>query len=340
MSTTARSESTLEGFALPRIGFGAGPLGGFYGPVGSQTGAAAADRAYALGVRYFDVAPLYGHGRAELVLGHALRDLDRDSYLLSTKVGRYLVPAGAPGQEARQRAEGAPFNARYDYSREGTLRSLEQSMLRLGTSRIDIVYIHDVDAHSHGSDEQAEIAFAAAIEGALPTLLELKRAGAIRAIGVGINQPPWALRWLREADLDVLMLAGRLTLLNREAEGADVLGECARRNVAYVAAGPFNGGMLARGKQNDQWRNNYRPAPEAVVRDYLRLSSIAAEQAVNLKAAAIQFVLRHPGVASLVIGASSPEEVEENLALASSPIPEAFWRRVDDAQALSRGTSL
>ena len=334
------ADPKLADLALPRIGFGAGPLGGFYGPVDAQTGAAAVRRACELGVRYFDVAPLYGHGRAELVLGHGLRDVDRDSYLLSTKVGRYLVPAGSPGQEARQRAEGAPFNARYDYSRDGTLRSLEQSMLRLGTSRIDIVYIHDVDAHSHGTDERAETAFVAAIEGALPALLELKRAGVIRAVGVGINQPPWALRWLREADLDVLMLAGRLTLLNREAEAADVFGECARRGVAYVAAGPFNGGMLARGKQNDQWRNNYRPASDAVVREYLRLSTIASEEGANLKGAAIQFVLRHPGVAALVIGASSPSEVEENLALASAPVPEAFWRRVDDAQALSRGTSL
>jgi D-threo-aldose 1-dehydrogenase len=311
---------------LPRIGFGAGPLGGFYGPVDAQDGAAAACRAYDLGIRYFDVAPLYGHGRAELVLGHALRDVERDSFLLSTKVGRYLVPAGSTGQDARQRAEGAPFNARYDYSREGTLRSLEQSMLRLGTSRIDLVYIHDVDAHSHGTEAEAEAAFAIAMKGALPALLELKRAGAVRAIGVGINQPPWAMRWLREADVDVLMLAGRLTLLNREAE-SEVLDECRRRNVAYVAAGPFNGGMLARGKQGEQWRSNYRPAPAAVVREYQRLSALAADEGVNLKAAAIQFVLRHPQVASLVIGASSPAEVEENIELASVKIPASFWQR-------------
>jgi D-threo-aldose 1-dehydrogenase len=340
VSLSPLDETSRTALALPRIGFGAGPLGGFYGPVDAQTGAQAARRAYELGVRYFDVAPLYGHGRAELVLGHALRDLDRDSYLLSTKVGRYLVPAGGTGQEARQRPEGAPFNARYDYSRDGALRALEQSMQRLGTSRIDIVYIHDVDAHSHGSDVDAQAAFAAAITGALPALIELKRSGAIRAVGVGINQPAWALRWLREADLDVLMLAGRLTLLNREAITADVFGECSRRNVAYVAAGPFNGGMLARGQQNDQWRSNYRPASDAVVREYLRLSAIAETEGVSLKAAAIQFVLRHPGVASLVIGASAPREVEENMALASVPVPERFWTRIDDGQALSRVTSL
>ena len=325
---------------LPRIGFGAGPLGGFYGPVDAQTGAAAALRSFERGVRYFDVAPLYGHGRAELVLGHALRDLDRESYVLSSKVGRYLVPAGGPAQEDRQRPEGAPFNARFDYSRDGTLRSLEQSLLRLGTSRLDIVYIHDVDPHGQGSDAQAEAAFAAAIDGALPVLLDLKRQGVIRAVGVGINQPVWALRWLREAELDVLMLAGRWTLLNREAEAADVFGECARRDVAYVAAGPFNGGLLARGRQNDQWRSNYRPADETVVQSYLRLRALAEEEGVSLKAAAIQFVLRDPRVTTLVIGAASPAEVDENLTLASSPIPASFWQRVDDAHALSRGTSL
>jgi D-threo-aldose 1-dehydrogenase len=326
VSPIATSAIGPSGLTLTRIGFGAGPLGGFYGPVDAEVGSAAARRAFELGVNYFDVAPLYGHGRAELVLGHALRDFDRSTFVLSTKVGRYLVPAGSTGQAPRQRAEGAPFNPCLDYSRDGTLRSLEQSMLRLGTSRIDIVYIHDVDAHSQGSEEAAESAFAAALGGALPTLLELKRDGAIRAIGVGINQPAWALRWLREADLDLLMLAGRLTLLNREAE-ADVLGECRRRGVAYVAAGAFNGGLLARGKQGDQWRSNYRPATEPVVRDYLRLSAIAADLGVDLKAAAIQFVLRRSDVASLVIGASTAAEVEENLAFAQAPIPESFWRQ-------------
>jgi D-threo-aldose 1-dehydrogenase len=315
------------GLALSEIGFGAGPLGGFYEPVSAEAGAQAVRRAYELGIRYFDVAPLYGHGRAELILGHGLRDVPRDSYVLSTKVGRYLVPAGAPGLPARRRSEGAPFNPVLDYSREGTRRSLEQSMLRLGTSRIDIVYVHDVDAHSQGSDEAAEVAFRAALAGALPALIDLKRDGVIRAIGVGINQPSWALRWLREAQLDVLMLAGRLTLLNREATH-QVLPECRARGVAYVAAGAFNGGILARGKEDGQWRYNYRPAPETVLADYRRLASIAAEEHVDLKAASIQFVLRHADVSSLVIGAATPIEVEENLRLAGADVPESFWTRV------------
>src|SRR3954452_25201137 len=186
---TATRPLASTGIAVTAIGFGAGPLGGFYGAVNAETGAAAARRAYDLGVRYFDVAPLYGFGRAELVLGHALRDLPRDDFVLSTKVGRYLAPAGVTGAPPRMREEGAPFNPVLDYSRDGTLRALEQSLLRLGTSRIDLVYIHDVAAHSLGSDAAAEQASAIAMDGALPALAELKRAGAIRAIGVGLNQP-------------------------------------------------------------------------------------------------------------------------------------------------------
>jgi D-threo-aldose 1-dehydrogenase len=314
------------GLALTGIGFGAGPLGGFYGPVDADAGAQAARRAFELGNLYFDVAPLYGHGQAELVLGHALRDVARDEFVLSTKVGRYLVPAGVPGAEPRCRPEGAPFNPILDYSRDGTLRSLEQSLLRLGMARIDLVYIHDVDAHSQGSDQAAEAAFRSAMAGALPALVELKRAGAIRAIGVGLNQPRWALRWVEEADLDAVMIAGRLTLLNREAlEG--LVDACRRRGTAVVAAGAFNGGLLARGGR-DGWRFNYRPAPPEIVAQYERLVALASETGTDLKAAALQFPLRFPDVASLVVGASSVAEVEENLRLLRAPVSEAFWSRL------------
>jgi D-threo-aldose 1-dehydrogenase len=317
------------GLRLTEIGFGAGPLGGFYGTVSAEDGAAAARRAYELGVRYFDVAPLYGHGRAELVLGHALRDCDRDSFVLSTKVGRYLVPAGSAGQAARVRSEGAPFNPVLDYSRDGVLRSIDQSLQRLGIARIDLVYIHDVDAHSQGSEEAAAQAFGDALRGALPALLELKEQGVIKAVGVGINQPRWAERWLREAPLDALMLAGRLTLLNREAEEG-VLALCRARGVAYVAAGAFNGGMLARGTVAGKF--NYRPITPEVERGYDRLCARAAGEGIELKAAALQYPLRFPEVASLVVGAASAAEVEENLRMAAERVGDAAWSALLDPQ--------
>jgi D-threo-aldose 1-dehydrogenase len=327
VATLATRPLGATGVELTQIGFGAGPLGGFYGPVTAEDGAAAARRAHELGIRYFDVAPLYGHGRAELALGHALRDLPRDSYVLSTKIGRYLVPADAPGRPPRLRSEGVPFNPVLDYSRDGALRALEQSLLRLGTSRIDLVYVHDVDAHSQGDDAAAERAFRAAMSGALPALLDLKRQGMIRAVGVGLNQPAWALRWVREADLDAVMIAGRLTLLNREAE-QELLGLCRARGVGIVAAGPYNGGMLARGGR-DGWRFNYRPAPPEVIARYGRLVDKATSMEVDLKAAAVQFPLRFPEVVSLVIGAGSTTEVEENLAALHTPVPDAFWTAPD-----------
>ena len=317
------------GLRLTEIGFGAGPLGGFYGTVSAEEGAAAARRAYELGVRYFDVAPLYGHGRAELVLGHALRDCDRDSFVLSTKVGRYLVPAGSEGQAARVRSEGAPFNPVLDYSRDGVLRSIDQSLQRLGVARIDLVYIHDVDAHSQGSEEAAAQAFGEALRGALPALLELKEQGVIKAVGVGINQPRWAERWLREAPLDALMLAGRLTLLNREAEEG-VLALCRARGVAYIAAGAFNGGMLARGTVVGKF--NYRPLRPEVERSYDRLCVRASREGIELKAAALQYPLRFPEVASLVVVAESAAEVDENLRLAREPIGDAAWSAMFDPE--------
>jgi len=311
-------------FPLGRIGFGAVPIGGFRGFVSADQAVATVRRCFELGIRYFDAAPFYGHGRAELLLGHAMRDIPRDDWILSTKVGRYLVPADAPGRPARTRPDGgAPFNAVYDYSRDGAMRSLEQSFMRLGVSRIDLVYIHDVDAQAHGSEEVTEKMFRQAIDGALPALLDLKRQGIIRAVGVGLNQPHWAERWIREADLDMLMLAGRVTLLNRDAIPG-ILEECKRRKITYVAAGAFNGGLLARGANHPHF--NYKPVPPEIVKAYERLVALARDTGTDLKAAAIQFVLRHEEVASVVMGAASPAEVEENIRLSKAPVPEAFWR--------------
>jgi D-threo-aldose 1-dehydrogenase len=316
-----------SGLAVTELGFGAGPLGGFYGPVPVGDALAAVDAAWDGGIRYFDVAPLYGHGRAEALLGAALSVRPRDAFVISTKVGRFLRPAGGPDQPPRARVDGAPFNPTTDYSAEGIERSLEQSLLRLGLSHVDIVYIHDVDAHAQGSEAAAEQAFRAALAGALPRLRAWKASGTIRAIGVGINQPAWALRWLAEADLDVLMLAGRLTLLNAEALDG-VLDLCAKRGVAYVAAGAYNGGLIASGStsaRGGEARFNYRPAPATTIARLAELESVALRLDVDVKSAALQFPLRQRGVASLVVGASSAAEVRANLVAYRAPMTEAFW---------------
>jgi D-threo-aldose 1-dehydrogenase len=246
--------------------------------------------------------------------------------VLSTKVGRYFVP---PGEDADNiRAGGLPFRPVVDYSRAGTLHSLEQSFLRLGLPRIDIVLIHDVDEHAHGSADAAEAAFAAAISGAYPALIELKRAGDIKAIGIGINQVPWALRFMREVELDCVMIAGRYTLLNREAE-PELFPECLRRGIGVLAAGAFNGGLLARGAGSEP-RFNYRPAPPEVLQRLAQLQARVAEAGVDLKAAAIRFVLDHRAVSSLVIGAMHEAEVRENVSLLSRAWPAGLSSRLLD----------
>lgn len=313
------------GLELTELGFGAGPLGGFYGPIEPEAALATVRTAWAAGIRYFDVAPLYGHGRAELLLGTVLRELPRDELVVSTKVGRWLAPVGPDG--AGPRPDGLPFRPVLDYSRDGVVRSLEQSMLRLGLSRVDMVLIHDVDAHAQGSADAAEAEFRAAVEGAYPTLVELKRAGFIRAIGIGLNQVDWALRWLAAVDLDAVMIAGRYTLLNREAE-TELLPECARRGVAVLAAGAFNGGLLARGA-GPAARFNYRPAPDAILGRLRQLESLASSWQVDLATAAVGFVLRHPTVTSLVTGAMSPIEITANVQAIDHVVPEGFWAAVD-----------
>lgn len=312
------------GIALTELGFGAGPLGGFYGPVAPDEAIAAVRAAWDAGIRYFDVAPLYGHGRAEVLLGHVLRELPRDEFVLSTKIGRWLRPHAAGEDPATIRPGGLPFHPVLDYSRDGALRSLEHSLLRLGVPRIDMVMIHDVDAHSQGSEEAAERAFAAALAGAYPALVELKRAGHVRAIGIGLNQVRWAQRWIAAADLDCVMIAGRYTLLNREAED-ELLPECVRRGIGVLAAGAFNGGLIARGATPDA-RYNYRPAPAEILARLAALERAAAATGADLRAAAIRFVLRHPAVTSLVAGAMREREVRENARALGAVIPEAFWQ--------------
>jgi D-threo-aldose 1-dehydrogenase len=308
---------------VSEIGFGSGPLGGFYGPVGADRAAATVHAAWQGGIRYFDTAPLYGYGQSELRLGHVLREHRRDDYVLSTKVARHFRPLrdGEDGSDLRQ--GGLPFRPTLDYSRDGVRRSLEQSFLRLGLTRADIVMIHDVDAHQHGDEALAERYFAQAVEGCYRAVQELKESGGVKAVGIGLNQPHWALRWLAETDLDCVMIAGRYTLLNQEA-ARELLPLCQRRGVGVLLAGAFNGGILARGPAAGA-RYNYKEPPPEILAKVERVHALAALHGVDIEAAAIRFCLGHPAVSSLVIGAMSPAEVERNLEGYRATVPGAFF---------------
>jgi D-threo-aldose 1-dehydrogenase len=323
---------------LTELGFGAGPLGNFYGAISPSTAAATVEAAWQAGLRTFDTAPLYGYGRSELRLGHVLREMPRDDYVLCTKVGRYFVPL-KPGEEtADLRPGGLPFRPVLDYSYDGAMRSIEHSLLRLGVARVDIVHLHDLDAWACGGEENAERYLRQAESGAFKALSELRASGDIRAIGVGVNQPAWAVRIIRALDLDCVMIAGRYSLLNQEALD-DLFPLCLERGVGVLAAGPFNGGLLARGPAPGV-RYNYAEPPAEIVERLRGLQAACARYDVPIAAAALQFTAAHPAVTSVVAGAMSPDEVRANVSHLRRPIPAAFWDDLRASAALPSGTPL
>jgi D-threo-aldose 1-dehydrogenase len=282
---------------LGRLGLGTAPLAGLYGPVDDDTAQRVVERALELGIRYFDTAPYYGSGLAERRLGNALRAVPRDRVVVSTKVGRLLRP-DASGWTG----------AYFDFSRDGTLRSLETSLERLGFDRVDIALVHDPDAH-----------YEEAIAGAFPTLARLRNEGVVRAIGAGMNQAEMLSRFVRETDIDCVLVAGRWTLLDRSA-GEELLPLCEERGVAVIAGGVFNSGVLAGGDTFD-----YEQAAEDVVARVAHLRAVSARYRVPLPAAAVQFPLRNAAVASVLVGCRSAEEVSEDVHLAALELPPALW---------------
>ncbi len=311
------------GIKVSRLGFGGAPIGGFRFKVSERQAVETIEAAYAGGVSYFDTSPYYGYGRSEHLFGQALRGVDRDSFVLSTKVGRWMTPKQDAEQVAGWRSGGLPFKPTFDYSRDGTLRSLEQSLLRLGMNRIDMVLIHDVDVWTHGTQEVADQYFKDVMLGCYPALAELRSVGVIKAIGVGLNESEMCLRFAREADLDCIMLAGRYTLLEQGAL-TDLLPHCATKNISILLAGPLNSGILATGAVASA-SYDYNPAPEAVMAKVRRLESVCAHHGVELATAALQFPLAHPCIAAVVAGGVHPDEVRQNAARMEALIPRDLW---------------
>ena len=315
------------GLEVTVVGFGAAPLGDLYGLVGEATAAATLDRALACGINLIDVAPLYGHGLAELRCGSALRRAlagrARDELVVSTKVGRWMNPLVRATPTGGSGYVGAlPHAAVIDYSHDGTLRSLEQSLLRLGLERIDIVLIHDVDAWTHGADA-VEARFAEAMDGAYRALARLRDEGVVRAIGVGVNDSAMCERFAVAGDFDTMLLAGRYSLLEQPALDS-FLPLAERKGIAVLLGGVFNSGILATGAVPGA-RYNYSVAPSEIVQRVERIEHVCRSHRVSLADAALQFVLGHPAVTSIVLGVVKPEEVDRNLAAMRSPIPAALW---------------
>lgn len=302
------------------LGLGCGPLGGLFDVVDEACASATVSAALDAGITYVDTAPLYGHGLSEHRLGTGLRR-KRDRAVISTKVGRLLRPAGRDGADPGMFRETLPFDVVYDYSRDGVLRSVEDSLQRLGTDHVDILLIHDVNRRWHG--DAVEARFREVMAGGYPALAELRAAGIVGAIGVGMNDPEMLVRFAEAGDFDVFMLAGRYTLLDQG--GLDSLfPACAARQISVVAAGPFNSGILATGARPGA-RFFYADAPAEVLDRTRRIEAVCAAHRVPLPTAALQFALRHPVVASVATGMVSPAEVARNVAALATPVPDALW---------------
>jgi len=270
-------------------------------------------RAVELGVAYVDTAPQYGHGTSERRVGAALRELDRSTYVLSTKVGRLIV--AREGGDTGIFADAPPSDAVFDFSRDGVLRSFAASLERLGVDRVDVLYVHDPDDHE---EEALSSAYAA--------VRELRDEGTVGAIGVGMNQSRIPTRFVREREVDCVLLAGRYTLLDRSG-AEDLLPACLETGVSVVIGGVFNSGVLATPRPGATY--DYAAAPPQVVARAQELDGICREHGVPLKAAALQFPLRHPAIASILTGARSVAELEENVALLDVPVPAALWAALD-----------
>jgi D-threo-aldose 1-dehydrogenase len=315
------------GLKVSALGFGGAPLGEIYARLDEATAVAAVTTALAHGVTLVDTSPLYGHGLSELRIGSALRQAGRPDVVLSTKVGRVMDPRTPRAAESRY-VGGLPHGARFDYSYDGALRSLEQSMLRLGVDRIDIVLIHDVDVWTHGA-AMIEQRFAEAMAGCYRALATLRGEGVIRGIGVGVNEADMCERFARAGDFDVMLLAGRYTLLEQPAL-ASFLPLAQEKRIGVMLGGVFNSGILATGATADA-RYNYRPAPPDVIAKVRRLDAVCAAHDVPLRRAALHFALGHPAVSALVLGAVKPSEVESQIADLSAPVPGALWSELKSA---------
>ena len=301
------------GLAVGPLSFGAAPIGNMGREVGDDEWRGALAAAWEAGVRYYDTAPHYGLGLAERRFAEGLAGRPRDELIVSTKVGRRLAPSDAGGMDNEGFVVPATHVRVRDYSRDGVLASLESSLERLGLDRVDLLFVHDPDAH-----------YREALDGAFPALEELRSQGVITSYGAGMNQAEMLADFVRETDLDVVMLAGRYTLLEQGALD-DLLPVCEQRDVSVIAAGVFNSGLLARERPRDGASYNYAPAPPELVGRANRIADVLARHGTTLPVAAAQFALAHPAVATVCLGARSAAQVERNAALLEEPVPDAAW---------------
>lgn len=303
------------------FGFGTAPIGNIFREIDEETSDGMIQSAWDAGVRYYDTAPMYGHGLAELRTGHSLRWKNRDAFVLSSKVGRVLKPARKQDIDYAPWTNAGRFTLNFDYSYDGTMRSFEDSLQRLNLEHMDIVFIHDIDVFTRGA-EQPEV-FKQAMDGAWKALSDLRDQGVVKAIGVGVNEWEVCQTALEQRDFDCFLLAGRYTLLEQDSLDT-FLPLCEERGAAVVVGGGFNSGILATGAVEGA-KYNYAPAPAEIMDRVRKIEAVCAEHNVPLPAAALQFVVAHPAIPSFIAGTRTVEQLQKNLAWFSHPIPAEFW---------------
>ena len=328
--TLPRRALGRTGLEVSTLGFGTAPLGDLFVRIPDNIAIATVERAFALGVNLLDSSPLYGRGLAEHRCGTALRRVPRRDIVLCTKVGRWMDPFQSPADNSGF-VGGQPHRAIFDYSYDGTMRSVEQSLLRLGTDRIDLLLIHDVDVWTHGKDA-IEQRFREAMTGAYVALDRLRGEGVVKGIGIGVNEADMCVRFAKAGSFDTMLLAGRYSLLEQPAL-AEFLPLAQQQGIGVMLGGVFNSGILATGAVSGA-KYNYRDAPPGVLKKVAEIERVCAAHKVALPTAALHFALAHPAVASLVLGGQAPQEVERNVAALSTRVPEALWADLKAAHLL------
>lgn len=322
------------GLTFTELGMGTAPLGNLYRAISDDEAHAVLERAWQAGLRYFDTAPLYGLGLSETRLNRFLRDKPRDDYVLSTKVGRLLQPCGPDQRSGLGKWFDVPDRREvYDYSYDGVMRSVEQSLERLGVSRIDLLFAHDIDVPNQGSRANVDAKVDQLMAGGYHALERLRGEGVIQAFGAGVNEWEVCQQLTQRGDYDIFLLAGRYTLLEQEALDS-FLPLAQARGIGIVIGGPYNSGILATGPRPGAWYN-YDPAPQDVLDKVGRIQAVCEAHGVRLVDAAFQFPLLHPCTVSVIPGGQGLSEMESNIQAASAPIPADLWAELK-AQGLMR----
>ena len=303
-----------SGVSLPLMGIGTATFGGLFTPIHERDASMVVDEAIKLGISYFDTAPHYGKGVSESRLGNALDKYPRDSYVISTKVGRILVPALDADDSDFLDADSSVERI-FDFSQSGVERSLKDSLERLGKDHVEIVFIHDPDDYADQAISQA-----------YPALAKMRDQGIIKSIGVGMNQPEIPTRFVKETDIDLVLIAGRYTLLDQSAQ-KELIPAAISRGVHVIAAGVFNSGILANPVAGAHY--DYAPASPHILARAQAIASFLQERDISIERAALQFPLRNPGIKSILVGCRSADEVRKNTEFFDNQIPEAIWQELE-----------